>query len=526
MSDSNPPPAELGLTAKDMGLKPAEASPSKVALAKANGRFYNSLLDIYLSKDSGENRNQRVAQLVEGLPQHARGLYDKGLQTFQGELAANHGLLQEHRGEEAKYLVGCVMKSEGRTQEQMDEVFSHITPDQARFIEPAEGVVLIQVEHELYDYLTRANVINGGSEAIHFGSDTKAEPSFVIVRRHRLVKGLNEDGISAADNSSARHEFHHFIWNFLERENFVREPQEASPELSKAFGNFRNELAAYIIEGRALTEIDPYAMTYTPDRDIQELADDTKAFAYVCMEIARSRGVELSSFLYPAMTSRSFAELRTNMLELTPVGQQVQIETVNAIYDMWGKKGAVLDSIQAVLKGKNATITPDTMRELATSRLASPKFYGEFPSLRDLQYITDNLAQFSTTVGKEVLSANDLLKQTLNGRLPFSDETIADILNMPREIRESIPVVNDPEKFIRSFVSMWQMDDDARRSAYAQLINATPEMRVTFERIRDEIIAKDESGIKTEYGYERADEERKRQIESDIQKKAGLIRSL
>lgn len=526
MNDSNPPPAELGLTAKDIGVKPAESSPSKVALAQANGRFYNSLLDVYLVKDSGENRNQRVKQLVDGLPQHARGLYDKGLQTFQGELSANHGLLQEHRDEETKYLVGCVMKSEERTQEQMDEVFSHITPDQAQFVEPAEGVAIIQVEHELYDYLTKAKIITGGSEAIHFGSDTKAEPSFVIVRRHRLVKGLNEDGMSAAENSSVRHEFHHFIWNFLERGNFVREPQEASLELSKAFGNFRNELAAYIIEDRSLMDVDPYAMTYTPDRDIQKLADDTKSFAYVCMEIARSKGVELSSFLYPAMTSQSFAELRTNMLELTPVDEQVQIETVNTIYDMWGKKGAVLDSIQAVLKGKNATVTPDTMRELATLRLANPRFYGKFPSIRDLQYVTDNLAQFSTTLGTEELSVNDLMKQTLTGRLPFSDETIADILNMPRETRDSIPVVNDPEKFIRVFVSMWQVDNETRRTAYAQLINATPEMRDTFDRVRDEIIAKDENGIKTEYGYERADEERKRQIENDIQNKVDLIRSL
>ncbi|MBI4008880.1 hypothetical protein HY357_01490 [Candidatus Roizmanbacteria bacterium] len=332
--------------------------------------------------------------------------------------------------------------------------------------------------------------------------------------------------MSAAENSSVRHEFHHFIWNFLERGNFVREPQEVSPELSKAFGNFRNELAAYIIEGRSLADIDPYAMTYTPDRDIQKLADDTKSFAYVCMEIARSKGVELSSFLYPAMTSRNFAELRANMLELTPVDEQVQIETVNAIYDMWGKKGAVLDSIQAVLKDKNATITPDTMRELATSRLANPRFYGEFPSIRDLQYTADNLAQFSATLGTEELSANDLLKQTLSGRLPFPDEAIVDILNMPRETRESIPVVNDPEKFIRAFVSMWQVDNDARRVAYAQLINATPEMRATFDKVRDEIIAKDESSIKTEYGYERADEERKRQIENDIQKKVVLIKSL
>lgn len=523
MNDANPPTAELNLTAQDIGTKPVEITPSKLSLAQANGRFYNSLIDVYLTKDITGNRQEHVTNLVKELPQHARGLYEKGLQIFEGELRENHALIEQHRGDEAKYLIGCVVSSEGREQAKIDEILSHITPDQARFVEPTEGVGIIQVEHELYDYLTQNKVINLGSEAIHFGGVTKGQPDFVIVRRHRLNKGLDDKSILPSENTSLRHEFHHLIWNFIERGKFLREPQETTPELSKAFGNFRNELAAYIIDGRNLTEIDLYAMTYTGDKDIQKIAGNSKALAYVCMELARSKGIDLSTFLYPAMTSRGFKELNTNILELTPVDEQVQANTVNTIYDMWGKKDMLLPNIKAVLKAKKSTISPIVMKEVALTRLAN---FEVNSTLRDLQYIANDLAQFSETLTTESLSANSLLIQTLSGKLPFPDETIVNILNLPQQIRDAIPITDNPEKFIRSFVSMWRVEDEAFRTAYSQLINTSPEMRKTFDKLKDELIAKDGDIIKRDFGYESGDDDKKTKIDDDVQRKADLLRSL
>lgn len=505
----------------EIGSNLAEVTPSKLELAQASGHFYNSLLDTYLSR--GNDKQEQIKNLVEELPVHARDLYQKGLETFAIELKENHELIAQHPEEEAKYLIGCVLGSESRDKSQIDEILSHITPDQAIFIEPTEGVGIIQVEHELYDYLVQAEVVTGRSEAIHFGSIAKGQPDFVIVRRHRKNIALNDESVDPSQNSSLRHEFHHLIWNFLQRGKFLREPQETTPELSTAFGNFRNELAAYIIDGRNLLEVDLDAMIYTSDKDIHTIAGNSKALAYVCMELSRSKGVDLSQFLYPAMTSRGFDELNRGLTELTPIDEQVSVETTGTIYDIYSKKNGLLENVKALLQDKNAAISPETVREVAMTRLLVAE---ENTTMRDIQSRADNLARFSQEVTGFVLPTNDLIVQALSEKFPFSEQAITDILKLPRQVRGSMPIVKDHASFIRSFVSMWQIDDETFRGAYAQIADSSPEMRSVFDELKMELIERDAKMIRGEYGYDKADDLKKAQIDNDIQRKSDLIRSL
>jgi hypothetical protein len=526
MSNVNSPSAEIGLTQKDIESKPAEASHSEQVLAQANGRAYNSFLDVFLDKNNKEARQQQLAEIIKELPQHARGLYERGLQTFQGELQANHTLLEAHRGEEEKYLINELISSRGKTQEEIAEVSSHITPDQSRFVEPTEGIGIIQVDDDLYDYLCKALGKTKRTDGICFTGDKEKSPSFIMVRKDSPEREHDEESLLLTQNLIVRHESHHLAWNFLERERFVREPQESSPELSKAFGYFRNELAAYIISGTSLTEIEANRMTYADDDSIQKLATDTKNLAHACMKIARGKGINSESFIYPAMISRNFAELKTNLLKLTPVDKQMREDTVSLIYKTWDGRIDILESIRLILAEKHATISPDVMLKVALDDLSNPKIYDGFTCLRDIQREVDVLVKFSRGLAIEGLSADDLLMKTLRGKLPFSDESIKDILNMQKQIKENIPLVNESDKFTEKFVSMWGVEDDTKRAAYKQLINASPEMRSSFDNLKDEILTKGEREIKNEYGYNRANEDRRRQIDEMIRKRVELLKTL
>lgn len=503
---------------------PSVKIETKTRLAQANGHFYNSLFDTYLSKSNGQNKNEQVAQLIEKLPQHAKGLYTKGVQLFQEELKANHALLEEHRGEEAKYLLSCVMNEEGKSKEEIDEVLKLIAQGKANYIEPTAGLAIIQVDRDLFSHLKTTKVITSKeASAVSLTSDTGENPSFMIVQIEKGKKTLDEEETSTQENKSVRHEFHHFLWNFLKRGEFLRTSNETTPELSKAFNYFRSEVIAYIIEGRSLIEIHPEALIYSSDKDLLSLADKTKNFAQVCFEIAHKKGVDPSLFLYPTMTSRNFSELKENLLELTPIEKSIQLDTVSKIYDVWKERGLSLESsVKDVLRKKGVIIPTDIMHEFAIKRLQDIKYRGEFPALRDFQNVLDELIRFSSP---EVLSTNHLLAETLSGKLPFSDKIIKEILDMPRKISEDIPIINDPSKFIETFISLWGMKEE-RRAINSLLINATPEMRQAFDKLKDEIIARDEKGIRNEFNYDGADEAKKERIDADIKKRIDLLRTL
>lgn len=505
------------------------ASETTLQLASANGEFYNSLLDVYLSKGNGEVKTHQLETAVNRLPPHARSLYKKGIQSFEAELVENHALLGQHRGEEIQYLVSCVMRSEEKPAEEITEVLDHITPDKAKFVEPIPGVAIIQVEKDLYAYLQKAGIVPGEAHAVNYASSTRDEPSFMILQRLTLQKGLHEEEASPAQDSSVRHEFHHFVWNFLKRAKFIREPLEVPQERSNAFASFRDELSAYIIEGRELLYIDPYAMVYTDNRQIQEVANNVKLLAYVCIQLAKKLGVDRSIFLYPTMTSRSFRDLKDKFLELVPLEEQVDVSALDAIYSIWTNRRSLSSSIQEVLEEKNSKISPELIREIALQHLSSPgrKSGGDFYILGDFRSVAESMEEFSKAMEAEgVAVANELMEVRLRGEFPFPDEVLKQVLNLPKELTENIPVVVDPEVLLTNYMSLWRIDQEGQFDVYSQLINSSPQMKAAFEKIKDHIIAEGEEGYKNEMGYERADEERKRKIDQELQRKVELFKSL
>lgn len=391
--------AEFNTPIKDASIKQLEGKPDvKVfeTLARANGIAYNSLMDILLSADNEQDKQRRFSALVEGLPLHARNLYRKGLNLLQNELRKNHAFLEQHAGGEIKYLFENRLRLNGKSQKEINEILNHIIQDNARFIQPTEGVALIQVEPDLYSYFKNNHVVDYGSEAMNFsGSDSN--PVFMVTQRLKINKRLDEEKPISQDKP-VRHEFHHFIWDLLVRSNFVRIPHEASPELSKAFYFFRNELAAHIITGRDLLTVPNSTMIYASKKDLLKLGGNAKLFASACMKIAQQTETDLSLFLYPTMISKTFAELKSNFLKLTPLSGLVDADTVNLIYNVCNQAW-YLDIFKEILEKKGASISTDTMKQIGLRVITKGKASNLPPDYFKHEAI--RLAEFSSAMGIE-----------------------------------------------------------------------------------------------------------------------------
>ena len=219
---------------------------SKRRIASETGKFYNSLLDTYLETITPEEQKEKLEKLIESLPGPMKNLYGEGLKRFQEELEENHALLEQHRGNEVRYLLSAVMNSDGKGAEEIEQVLQQA--DKAKFVEPSPGVAIIQAEKDFFALLKEHGIVHVEGHAVNFGSDNRGEPSFLMIQRMSLETGLDAESAQIQEHSSVRHEFHHFIWNFLQRRgDYLRETSETSPELAKAFLHFRNEFAAYII---------------------------------------------------------------------------------------------------------------------------------------------------------------------------------------------------------------------------------------------------------------------------------------
>lgn len=494
-----------------------ETENSKIHMAEASGKFYNSFLDAYLTNGLPENRNPQIAQLVEILPSHTRKLYGEGIKRYQAELVANHELLVPQRGKEVQYLLGAVLNSEGRPESEVSEILSRATPDKARFVEPSPGVAIIEAEKDFFGYLQEKGLIHADGGAVNFASDNRGEPSFMMVRRMSLEKSLTEEGTSASQKSSARHEFHHFVWNFLERSKFVREASDVTPGLAKAFKHFRDELSAYTIEGRALNTIEPELLAYTEDKDILQKARDVRNYAAICMKISKRLGVDPQTFLYASMTSRNFDELRTNFGNLTPLEGDANQEVVDALYQEWSQNSTLEKQFKELLHQKGVTISPKTLSQYNHSRLSSP----EHTRVRDLHYEVDRLNGFASVTESSQVE-EDALRNTLRDRLQLPDSTIEVILAFPRDASGEVPLTNIPEDFVKGFVSFWRINDESARNTYSQVLASSPAIRDAFEKLKDDIAKRGAE----EYRKEMSNPDRKEKTESEIRERTNVLLSL
>lgn len=503
-------------TELQQGHKPSASVEAHRRIAGENGKFYNSLIDTYLEARTPEDQQTRVTHLVDNLPGAMKKLYSEGLNKFQEELRANHKLLEQHRGDEVRYLFSSVMSSDGKRAEEIEGILEH--SDRARFVEPSPGVAVIEVEKDFFRSLREMGLFHADGHAVAFASDNRGEPSFLVVQRMSLEKSLLEDNSRTAKDSTIRHEFQHFIWNFLERRgDFLRKVGEKTPELAKAFENFRDEVGAYIIEGSRLGNIEADLLVYSSDDEILTTATDARDLAVLCIEIARNKGVNSQTFLYGSMTSRNFAELKDKFTELVPIEGILDQASVASLYVAWVRNDAAGSKLPEFLERKKATVSLSVLTEYGVRRLVAP----ELTSIGQLYSELDKLKKFADTVKIDTIDDRSILERAVKTRLPLPQETVDKLLTLSRERADNIPLDKSGEEFMESVMSFsfWDIKQEVARNTYRETIASAPSMRKAWNRVRDKIIAKGAKEYRLELGS-------RKQVASEIQERTRLLMEL
>ncbi len=491
---------------------------AKRKIAAKTGEFYNALIDSYLEVKTSEEQRERTGALIESLPGPMKKLYDEGLRRFQEELMENHALLEQHRGDEVRYLLGAVMTSKGMSTEEMEQIFQQI--NKAKFIEPSPGVAIIQVEKDFFRLLKEYGIVHTEAHAVNFGSDNRGEPSFLVIQRLSLERSMAEEKGQAKGNRFIRHEFHHFIWNFLQRRgDYLRKVVESSPKRTKAFRFFRDEIAAYIIEGRNIGSVEPELLVYTEDKKILRTATDARDFAAICIDVARRKGIGPQNFLYACMSSRNFAEFKNIFATLTPL-EKIDQQSIEALYSTWSSNYWAAPKVTELLERKGLTIPANLIEEYGLSLVASPKI----TTMGEVFSELENLKRFAKAIKTGAIDEQGLVEKVAWKRLPLPKETVNVILRLPREQLDSIPLDESGEEFLKSVVSFWSIDQKSIRDTYKQIINSSPAMREAFEKIRDEIIKEGAESYRSE--FKSSDEAMREEIESEVQERTQLLKEL
>jgi hypothetical protein len=400
----------------------------------------------------------------------------------------------------------------------VEEIFKQI--DKAKFIEPLPGVAIIEAEKDFFRLLKEHGIVHAEGHAVNFSSDNRGEPSFLIIQRLSLEKSMAEDNGKAEAKRSLRHELHHFIWNFLQRRgDFLRESAESTPELTKAFRHFRDEVAAYIIEGRDVGGVEPELLTYTEDREILKLATDTQDFATICIEVAKQKGVDPQNFLYACMSSRNFKELKDSFSDLTPI-DKIDQDGVAALYSAWARNCRAAPKVVELLERKKLTISANLIEEYGLSRMTS----SDVTSMGGIFSELENIKRFARAVNLDSIDEQAMLEKAAQAKLPLPKETIDVILALPPEQAKDIPLGKSGEEFLKSFISFWSIDLESARAAYKKIIYSSPAMRESFEKVRERIISEGAKSYRDEFGS--SDEQRRQKVEAEILKRTRLLREL
>lgn len=511
-TESQPPKSETE-NAVDSSVK------AKRKIAAEAGKIYNSLIDSYLlDVKTLEEQQKQTNILIEGLPDPMKKIFREGLYRFQEELTKNYTLLEQHRGEEVRYLLGVLMASQGRSSEEMEQIFQQI--DKAKFIEPSPGVAIIQAEKDFFRLLKEHGIVPAAGHAVNLGSDNSREPSFLIIQRLSLEKSMAEDKGLVRVNRNVRHEFHHFIWNFLQRRgDYLREVAESSPEQKEAFRWFRDEVVAYIVEGRGVGSVESEFLTYAKDSKILKIATDARDFITVCIEFARQKGVDPQDFLYASMSSKNFAELKDTFTILTPL-ENVDQQAVAGLYYAWSDNHRVAPKVAELLKRKGLAVPVDLIEEFGLSRMVS----ADTTSMGKIFSEVESLKRFAEAVETDAIDDQGLIEKAARSKLPLPNETINVILGLPREQLNNIPLDKSGEDFLESVVSFWDINQQSAQVTYNKILDSAPAMREAFNKIKDKIISQGAESYRRE--FRSSDEERKQKIESEIKERTNLLMEL
>lgn len=480
----------------DFDIETKEAKDSSVMevhrkLAHENGEIYNKIIDYYLG---GQDDVDALNRLIDSVGPQLKKVYQNGFIKFQEELSKNQELLRAHRGHEAEFLLKNVMEVVGIDKAKIDSIIQDI--DKAHFVEISSGVPILQLEKDFFaKFCIDVYGIPPQGDAVCFNSDDPKDASFLVTQRKTLERRFSEDISLIKKHPFARHEFHHFIWNFLKRrEDFLRKPQERNLAFNEAFEKFRDEISAYIISNGDASIAEPEILVYSKDKEILDVARDAKDFTTLCIQVGGALGVESQDFIYAAMVSRNFNELKSRFLELVTLDKKsLDKKQLEAIYSIWPKNYRINRQLAELLRKKDIEISTEVFKEFCDKQLIDKKI----KNIKDFFAELSKLQKFGEAIGVS-LNTDEITAEILRARLLLPKETIDLILELPRDEILAIPLDRVAEEVLPFLVSFWSIRETKRQETCSKIINSSPVLREAFSKVKTNIIQKGEKYYRLE----------------------------
>ena len=132
-----------------------ESRTSLERIAVASGQFYENVITLSLTPDNQDSFLSQAESLLGALPSSSlRALFTKGVEKLAAKLEKNHDLLlgiPDHT--DPRSLLKATFQSEGINPNLIEEAIAKAEPDLLKLDEPQPGVVVLECDYRLYDFL-------------------------------------------------------------------------------------------------------------------------------------------------------------------------------------------------------------------------------------------------------------------------------------------------------------------------------------------------------------------------------------
>ncbi|MBU2524347.1 hypothetical protein KKG71_04090 [Patescibacteria group bacterium] len=479
----------------------------KKELVRRHSDFYVNFINYLLKVTNGTDKrdhHEAFEELIIDLPKKHQDSYRIGFEKLLIKLKLNHTLFQSKKGQEAFTIMTALLKESEDANEILEKMEGNV-----RFIEPTIGVFILEAEKNFFSLLQTKDIIPNAGQGIFFGSSEADAPAFLMLQRLSLAKSLKDDSEKMLNNSFLRHETHHLIWKMLKDGDYVEPTTETNEEKAKAFDNYRDEVVAYFLQNRSLSEADPENLIYSEGEDLITEADRTTDFIILCLQFGELNGLEKKDFIYPTMRSNSFENLRKRYLELVfPI--ELNLETMKIIWKNWNAPSIMFpegrDNVgnERFLKMSNLHIG---------SREAEIFIESELMNSDDLAYIMDKMIDKLLSFLKwlsieDKVDVMKIYRSVVAKRLLLPEKTRQIILALPTlEYHGIILLGKQPAEFLKKYLNIDKAvrDPDARRT-FSQIIHSDPVMEEAFDKIKNKKL---EDALK----WDKSEDMRKEEIE-------------
>ncbi|MDO8748222.1 MAG: hypothetical protein Q7J72_03780 [Candidatus Omnitrophota bacterium] len=446
-------------------------------LAEFHGKLYTAIINIILDDISDEQKQKEIDKLLNNLDKLSEnvittppGLKDRYI-TEVGKLREaiekNRTLLGQHKGNEIQFLAPLFIKGVHLNASKIKGFISK-AQEKMTYKEYA-GIPFLEVDSQYFEELMSAGFILEGARA-----QIVRDPLVYVVT-------ANDASIDVK-----KHELHHAIWYFMRKTNFMQKVNEVAPGKTKAFNNFRDEICAYILSGQIgeIKEVKSRNLVYTEDKKILEIASQTQYFLNNCVVLARMSGIADTDFLYPAMRSRNFEELKENFRRII----DFPIEAVDILGDL--SKG--VDNIVRSFKDKRLI---SGLKEISAAGYNIDNTVKEFR--KHFNYFSEILEYYQ-------IAMDGLPIEITEGLIPLDEKNLSSLMLLSKQYPLRIPLsAHNPNEFVRVFIidNISKSDLSANtgkefiaRLEYSknickQILNNCPQIKKAFKEEKGEIIA-------------------------------------